>query len=105
MRQLLIPGWARDARHGAVPTSVWGHIPEETSVGYDPDKAKALLAQAGYPDGLTLSFTFDHQQHVTAELWQAALAKIGVDLQLVDVEWTQRWEKQRSDPEGRRKRT
>jgi peptide/nickel transport system substrate-binding protein len=86
--------------HGAVPTTVWGHIPEEAATGHDLDKAKALLAEAGYPDGLTLRFTFDHQQHVTAELWQAALAKIGVDLQLVDLEWTQRWERQRSDPEA-----
>lgn len=84
--------------HGAVPTTVWGHIPEEAAVGYDPEKAKALLAEAGYPDGLSLTFTFDGQQRVTAQLWQAALAEIGVDLQLEESEWTMRWEKQRNDP-------
>lgn len=84
--------------YGAVPTTVWGHIPEEAAVGYDPEKAKALLAEAGYPDGLSLTFTFDGQQRVTAQLWQAALAKIGVELQLEESEWTMRWEKQRNDP-------
>ena len=84
--------------HGAVPVAVWGHDPDAPAVRYDPAKAKALLAEAGYADGLELTFTFDTQQRVTAELWQAALAEIGVTLKLEESEWMIRWENARSDP-------
>ena len=84
--------------HGAVPVAVWGHDPDAPAVRPDPAKARALLAEAGYTDGLELTFTFDTQQRVTAELWQAALAEIGVTLQLEEAEWMIRWENARSDP-------
>jgi peptide/nickel transport system substrate-binding protein len=84
--------------HGAVPAPVWGHLPDAPARPCDPAQAKTLLAEAGYPDGLELTFTFDTQQRVTAELWQAALAEIGVTLKLEEVEWMLRWEKARSDP-------
>lgn len=84
--------------HGAVPASVWGHLPDAPAPPCDPAQAKALLAEAGYPDGLELTFTFDTQQRVTAELWQAALAEIGVTLTLEEAEWMIRWDKALADP-------
>jgi peptide/nickel transport system substrate-binding protein len=84
--------------HSAVPATVWGHNPDGSAIGYDPAQAKKLLAQAGYPDGMELTLSLDPQQRIPGELWQAALAKIGVKLNLVEQEWTQRWDIQRNDP-------
>ncbi len=61
---------------------------------YDQDieKAKALLADAGYPDGFTLTCTVpsNYQTHVdTAQVLKDQLAKIGVTLEIEPVEWAQ----------------
>lgn len=59
---------------------------------YDQDleKAKALLAEAGYADGLSFTITVpsNYQQHVaTAEVLVEEFAKIGVNAEIELVEW------------------
>ncbi|MCW5254499.1 ABC transporter substrate-binding protein [Streptomyces sp. SHP 1-2] len=53
----------------------------------DPDKARALLAEAGHPDGLTLKLPYrtKDQYPQVAQALQAGLAKAGITLKLIPV--------------------
>lgn len=57
---------------------------------YNVEKAKELLAQAGYPDGFDLEIISpaNYWQHVdTAQILQQELAQIGIRVTLKNVEW------------------
>lgn len=57
---------------------------------YDPDKAKQLLADAGYPDGFEMTITVpsNYQPHVdTAEVIAQQLKAIGVTVNIELVDW------------------
>jgi len=62
-----------------VETTAW---PQPTAYATDIDKAKALLAEAGYADGFETTISFDLGQGITSEplaiLVQESLAKIGI---------------------------
>jgi glutathione transport system substrate-binding protein len=82
---------------------IWGFAMPQSSLAYDAkfdnyfslnlDKAKQLMAEAGYPNGFqarllaTSQYAF-HQQ--TAVVVKAELAKIGIDLQLDLPDWATR---------------
>ena len=85
--------------HGAVPAGVWGQDPEPQRYIEDLDKARSLLEEAGYGDGMEITFSYDPPEEPTAELWQANLAKIGVTLNLEPADITTRWEPARRSPE------
>jgi peptide/nickel transport system substrate-binding protein len=48
----------------------------------DPAKAKQLLAQAGYPNGLTVQLAYDNNDPQDASALQQAYAKAGITLKL-----------------------
>jgi ABC-type transport system substrate-binding protein len=50
--------------------------------GYDPDKAKQLLAEAGVPDGFKATLVFSSDDAVLAQFVQQQLAQIGVEVSL-----------------------
>ena len=60
---------------------------------YDVEKAKALLADAGYPDGFSMTITApsNYAQHMdTAQVLIEQLKAVGITAELVPVEW-QTW--------------
>lgn len=66
------------------------------SWNYDPEKAKSLLAEAGYPDGFdcTMLSTAQYGMHQsTAEVCQAYLSMIGINVTLDLPEWSTRVKK------------
>ncbi|MFO7172468.1 MAG: glutathione ABC transporter substrate-binding protein [Bacillota bacterium] len=74
---------------GPISPLVWGAHPDLKGYEYDPEKAKELLAKAGYPNGFeTTLWTNDNPVRVKiAEKVQADLAKIGVSVKIEVVEW------------------
>jgi peptide/nickel transport system substrate-binding protein len=54
---------------------------------YDPAKAKKLLAEAGYPNGVKV--TFQHYNKSWPESWvaiQADLRKVGIDMEVIPID-------------------
>jgi dipeptide transport system substrate-binding protein len=76
------------------PPSTWSYDKRISGYPYDPSKAKALLAQAGYPNGFSTTIWVRPQGSVLnpkpkagAELLQSDLAKIGVKAEVKVIEW------------------
>jgi peptide/nickel transport system substrate-binding protein len=58
-----------------------------TGYGYDLEKAKALLSEAGYPNGFTMELSFNGSaRNLMAQVIQADFAKIGVTVDLDETE-------------------
>ena len=60
---------------------------------YDPKRAKALLAEAGFANGLTFTFKTPQMAYAarSAEVLQAMLAEIGVTMKIVPTEFPAKW--------------
>ncbi len=80
---------------GGVPaTQIASHIaqeyqPDKVYYGYDPEKAKELLAQAGYGEGeLTLRLIADNTQsrREIAEIIQQFLSQVGINVEIETIE-------------------
>ena len=67
-----------------IPQSAQDYREYETN-GYDPEKAKSLLDQAGYGSGITLTLWTNSNQTNTeiAQVLQSQLAEVGITLNIV----------------------
>ncbi len=77
---------------GSLPRSSWAYVEGEEIV-YDPAGAKALLAEAGYPEGFDLTVKVIAGVAVMeniATIWQNGLAAAGVNL-TVEIEDLSTW--------------
>src|SRR5215510_6310279 len=69
-----------------LPTQTFGHDPDLKPYAYEPAKARALLREAGYPDGLAINLIAPEDLEVQATVVSKMLEQAGfkVALQLLD---------------------
>jgi ABC-type transport system substrate-binding protein len=78
---------------GILPPGMFGYSPEEKTLPYDPERARALLAEAGFPGGKGLPPVVYHQSN-RGESGRAAdaivrenLAAVGIPVEFRYAEW------------------
>jgi peptide/nickel transport system substrate-binding protein len=85
-----------------MPPSLWGYNDQIKDRDYNLDKAKQLLAEAGYPNGFKVQFwampvprPYIPDGKKMAEAIQQDLKKIGIETEIVTMEWATYLEKTR----------
>ena len=79
-----------------IPPTMWSYNKSVKDYEYNPEKAKALLAKAGYPNGfettlwaLPVQRPYNPNGQQAAELIQSDLAKIGIKAKIQKYEWAE----------------
>ncbi len=87
-------GSAGQVAKNPIPPNIWSYNDSIEPYPYDVDKAKALLAEAGYPDGfkteiwaMPVARPYNPDGRKIAEIMQAQLAKINVEVEIISYEW------------------
>jgi peptide/nickel transport system substrate-binding protein len=77
-----------------IPPTLWSYDDSIEDYAYDPELAKQLLAEAGYPDGfeatlwaLSVPRSYIPDGLALAELLQAELRDIGIKAEIVTYDW------------------
>jgi len=73
-----------------IPTHVEGYTDEFWVYDHNPEKARELLAEAGYADGFTTQFyynTGNSEREQTGVILQQQLAEVGINLELNAIAW------------------
>ncbi|SHI75829.1 ABC transporter substrate-binding protein [Lutispora thermophila] len=91
---------------GLIPKGLWGH--DESLMQYEMDlqKAEEYLKKSGVnPEGIKLEVTFTSGSEAlrnAAQLYQVNLKKLGIELQIHEMNWDNVWEKSKNtNPEDR----
>ncbi|MFJ7726806.1 ABC transporter substrate-binding protein [Neobacillus sp. NPDC097160] len=77
-----------------LPPFIWGYNEDVKGYDYNPEKAKQLLGEAGFPDGFDTEFwimsterSYFPQPTKVAEALKSDLAKVGINVKIVSFEW------------------
>jgi peptide/nickel transport system substrate-binding protein len=80
---------------------VFGYDPSIKAIGFDPDEAKRLLAEAGHPDGFKTKLTGLEANRAALEASAGYLQKVGIEVEL-DIQpfnvWVEAFRKGSKDP-------
>ena len=87
-------GSAGQVAKNPIPPTIWSYNDDIEGYPYDPDKARELLAEAGYPNGFSTDLwampvarPYNPNARRIAEIVQAQLADIGVEIEIVSYDW------------------
>ncbi|MBM3524132.1 MAG: ABC transporter substrate-binding protein [Alphaproteobacteria bacterium] len=93
---IFLDGVFGEPMGGAVPPGLLGYDDSIKPYPEDIERAKKLLAEAGFPNGLKTTMwampvvrAYMPNARRTAELMQADLKRIGVDVEIITVEWAE----------------
>ncbi len=88
----IYAGFGRPA-YTPIPPTMWSYNPNVTKYKYNPEKAKQLLKEAGYPKlsfelwAMPVARPYMPNARKVAEAMQADLAKVGVTTKIVSYDW------------------
>lgn len=78
----------------AIPPTIWSYNNSVKDYEYDVEKAKALLAKAGFPNGfeaemwtMPISRPYNPSGKKMGEMMQADLAKVGIKIKIMTYDW------------------
>jgi peptide/nickel transport system substrate-binding protein len=95
-------GYATQSK-GPVPKGLWPYQENLSQYTHDLDKAKALLTQAGYPNGFnrTLVLTYaaeNPSEDIFAPLIKSELQKLGISVEIRSIPWVEQWALAKKNP-------
>jgi peptide/nickel transport system substrate-binding protein len=91
--QTILHGTGKQMQ-GPLPRSMWGWDPDASYYTTDLQKAKQLMTEAGYPNGVsrTLVYTYptgDEPKKSAGEILKNSLASLGINVELKSLVWAE----------------